>query len=206
MQSVLPKVAILENFLSQTDHDALLTFVLASRGSFSAAPVYERGRPSVRATQRDGLKLGGRDLPVMAPLIDRLKEEQETLFRGAGMKPAPVVRFETELAAYNDGGFFHEHIDTLTGGIKDEQGVEQARALSAVYYFYRRPRAFTGGRLRMWGYSDGEDRPHFDITPSDNALVAFPSFAMHEVLPVSCPSRNFEDSRFAVNCWLHCAI
>lgn len=206
MPSILPKVAIIEDFLSQGDHDALLSFVFANRGSFRAAPVYDLGRPSVNTTQRRGLKLGGRNLPVMAPLVERLKCEQEALFRQVGMKPAPVVEFETELAAYNDGGFFHEHIDTLTGSVKREQGIEQARALSAVYYFYRQPRAFAGGRLRMWGYSDGKDRPHFDITPSDNVLVAFPSFAMHEVLPISCPSGDYEDSRFAVNCWLHCKI
>jgi SM-20-related protein len=30
----------------------------------------------------------------------------------------------------------------------------------------------------------------------------FPSWVLHEVRPVSCPSKRFVDSRFAINCWL----
>jgi Rps23 Pro-64 3,4-dihydroxylase Tpa1-like proline 4-hydroxylase len=42
-----------------------------------------------------------------------------------------------------------------------------------------------------------------DIEPANDTLVFFPSWYPHEVLPVSCPSGRFEDSRFAINCWVH---
>jgi SM-20-related protein len=33
-------------------------------------------------------------------------------------------------------------------------------------------------------------------------LVVFPSRYLHEVLPVSCPSQTFADSRFTINGWV----
>jgi SM-20-related protein len=35
-----------------------------------------------------------------------------------------------------------------------------------------------------------------------NTFVVFPSWVLHEVLPVSCPTKQFIDSRFALNFWL----
>jgi Rps23 Pro-64 3,4-dihydroxylase Tpa1-like proline 4-hydroxylase len=73
--------------------------------------------------------------------------------------------------------------------------------LSGVYYFHRRPRAFTGGELRL--YAIGDPDRFVDIEPTHNTLLVFPSWAPHEVRPVSCPTGQFMDSRFAINCWLH---
>ena len=41
-----------------------------------------------------------------------------------------------------------------------------------------------------------------DIVPEFDSLVAFPSFARHEVERTSCPGNAFADSRFSVNLWL----
>lgn len=202
----MPRVGIVDNFLNQRDHDTLLSFVLENRAQFQNSQVYEQGRLSVESNHRQGLKLRVQNLEILRPFHIQLKAKQQFLFEQVGMRSEAVVRYESELAAYNDGGFFHEHIDTLTASIRTEQGARQARALSLVYYFFRQPKAFSGGQLRVWGFSDGENRPHIDVSPADNILVAFPSFAIHEVLPISCPSKNFNDSRFAVNCWLHCNI
>jgi Rps23 Pro-64 3,4-dihydroxylase Tpa1-like proline 4-hydroxylase len=40
------------------------------------------------------------------------------------------------------------------------------------------------------------------VEPNQNTLVAFPSWARHEVRRVDCSSRTFADYRFAVNIWL----
>jgi Rps23 Pro-64 3,4-dihydroxylase Tpa1-like proline 4-hydroxylase len=40
------------------------------------------------------------------------------------------------------------------------------------------------------------------IEPRNNSIVFFQSFYLHEVLPVSCPSKTFSDSRFTVNGWV----
>ena len=88
----------------------------------------------------------------------------------------------------------------------------QDRLLSAVYYFHREPKRFTGGQLRLHRSTPDDDpsdpepirnpADQIDIEPKRNSLLVFPSWASHEVLPVDCPSSRFEDHRFAVNIWL----
>jgi Rps23 Pro-64 3,4-dihydroxylase Tpa1-like proline 4-hydroxylase len=75
--------------------------------------------------------------------------------------------------------------------------------LSAVYYFHRMPKAFSGGCLRLHRIGARPGDIGMDVTPIDNSLVVFPSWAPHEVLPVRCLSGAFGDSRFAVNCWVY---
>ncbi|MBE9012911.1 2OG-Fe(II) oxygenase, partial [Pseudanabaenaceae cyanobacterium LEGE 13415] len=41
-----------------------------------------------------------------------------------------------------------------------------------------------------------------EIQPINNSIIFFPSHFLHEVLPVSCPSRQFADSRFTLNGWI----
>jgi Rps23 Pro-64 3,4-dihydroxylase Tpa1-like proline 4-hydroxylase len=48
------------------------------------------------------------------------------------------------------------------------------------------------------------DSPRFiDINPDTDAMVVFPSWLRHEVLPVHVPSGAWLDRRFTINCWLH---
>ena len=124
--------------------------------------------------------------------------------RGARAEPgggdAPLTAFEVsqvelELMAHGDGAFYKRHLDTQTGG-----DARSRRLVSGVYYFNHRPKAFSGGALRL--YAIGDDDRFIVIEPVHNSLLVFPSWAPHEVMPVSCPSKAFVDSRFAVNCWL----
>lgn len=79
--------------------------------------------------------------------------------------------------------------------------------LSAVYYFHALPKGFSGGQLRLFRFgadhtaAQSELANHVDLEPVRNSLIAFPSWAYHEVRPVSCPSGDFADFRFALNCW-----
>jgi hypothetical protein len=89
-------------------------------------------------------------------------------------------------------------IDTATGNGSD-------RMLSAVYYFYAEPKAFTGGALRLYSFGmDARDGNFTDVQPEQNMLLVFPSSWVHEVLPVSCPSKRFSDSRFNINLIAKC--
>ena len=45
-------------------------------------------------------------------------------------------------------------------------------------------------------------RPKIDIEPERDGLLAYPSWAGQKSLSVNCPSRRFEDHRFAMNVWL----
>ena len=125
----------------------------------------------------------------------RALELAPDLIAGLRLTPFEISKVELELVAHGDGAFYARHIDTAMSG-----SAEHVRVLSAVYYLHRQPRAFDGGALRL--YAIGDDSRFVDVEPASNTLVAFPSWAPHEVRPVSCPSGRFGDSRFAVNIWL----
>jgi len=202
-QMLLPPHQIFENFLTPAEHGSLLDFVLTNRERFAAATVYNDGVQVVSQSQRTSEKLAGGLGPLKDMFLDRVKENVSAMFGGAGIQEKPVVRYETELVAHRDGGRFGRHIDTLTGANKRDDDSPGYRTVSCVYYFYRQPRAFTGGQLRLFTFGSDD---HVDIEPLENAFLVFPSFAAHEVRPVTCPSGVFEDSRFSVNCWLHCSV
>ena len=108
------------------------------------------------------------------------------------------------LNVHNDGDFYRAHQDTSTE-------FSPRRLLTFVYYLHRTPRPFDGGELRVldvalplhtatagkWDESTWRDWP-----PEHDSIVFFRPTAWHEVRPVSCPSRQHADSRFAVNGWL----
>jgi SM-20-related protein len=95
------------------------------------------------------------------------------------------------------------------GPLRRDLGADSGedRILSAVYYFYREPKAFFGGALRLYRLNlrpstiSAHTNDFIDVEPLQNSLVAFPSWTTHEVRPVSCPTGNFSDYRFALNCW-----
>ncbi|MBY4893893.1 2OG-Fe(II) oxygenase [Rhodobacteraceae bacterium N5(2021)] len=102
--------------------------------------------------------------------------------------------FEIGAALHQDGGFFKRHIDTRT-----KMPDETDRYISAVYYMCRMPQRFTGGQFRLHSLIGGG---YQDFEATNNALMVFPSFAPHEVLPISVPSGRAEDGRFSINCWV----
>ncbi len=101
--------------------------------------------------------------------------------------------------AHGDGAFYKRRIDTLTDRYGD---LDRIRVLSGVYYFNAEPKAFSGGALRLYAIGGKPDENFVNVEPLNNWLLVFPSWAPHEVMPISCPSRRFVDSRFAVNCWI----
>ena len=119
------------------------------------------------------------------------------MFEHLGYKLFDPARIELEMVAHGDGAFFLRHADTV---IRRE--MTSYRAISAVYYFHRLPKSFSGGVLRL--HSIGSKEGSFvDIEPTNDRLIFFPSWFPHEVTPVICPSGRFEDSRFSINCWIY---
>jgi SM-20-related protein len=114
--------------------------------------------------------------------------------------PPFAHRIEAALVAYTNGCFVRTHVDTAYGDAREPTD----RVLTAVYYFHREPKAFAGGELRLYplGAPGSGPRPFAELVPAQNSLVAFGSWAPHEVMPVSVPSERWEDSRFAVNFWV----
>jgi SM-20-related protein len=112
-----------------------------------------------------------------------------------------VSRVEVQLTASNDGEYFKVHNDNTHQALV-------TREITFVYFFHREPKAFTGGELRIydsrWENGRYVAANNFEtIVPEQNQVIFFPSFLMHEVAPVNCPTRSFIDGRFTLNGWIH---
>lgn len=112
----------------------------------------------------------------------------------------PIAKVEMQLTAHNDGCFYKVHNDA---------GSEKTatREFTYVYYFNNTPQQYSGGELRLYDTQLQGDavigHDNFKtIEPANNTIVFFNSRCRHEVMPVSCPSQQFEDSRFTLNGWI----
>jgi SM-20-related protein len=134
-----------------------------------------------------------------AELRQRILHMVPTFIRDLSVTPFEPSALSIEVASHNDGAFYKRHVDTFVAYERENAD----RLLSAVYYFYSAPKGFSGGALRLHSLFESEQEDGFiDVEPNQNSLVVFPSWMPHEVLPISCPSKRFSDSRFAINCWI----
>jgi Rps23 Pro-64 3,4-dihydroxylase Tpa1-like proline 4-hydroxylase len=111
-----------------------------------------------------------------------------------------VGNIDCQITASVDGSYFKVHTDA-----DDNQMIK--RQLTYVYYFNREPKGFSGGELRIY-----DDRirngklaatDSFQVVePRHNSIVFFQAAVMHEVMPVTVPSKAFHDARFTVNGWV----
>ena len=194
------------NWLGPEMLQRLLDFAQKQRDCFFQTEVgykKEDGRVdlNVRRSSRI-IALGG----LKEELQTNLRTILPTMFQRLGAEPFEPSKFEVEMVAHGDGAFFTEHRDTA---IESEDSIEgqkfvARRIISAVYYFHRLPKSFSGGVLRIYALAGSKKSSELvEIEPVNDTLVFFPSWFPHEVLPVSCPSGRFEDSRFAINYWVH---
>nr|WP_256386659.1 2OG-Fe(II) oxygenase [Hydrocoleum sp. CS-953] len=105
-----------------------------------------------------------------------------------------------QLTAHNDGCFYTIHSDANTE-------MTATREMTYVYYFYQEPKSFSGGELVIYetkveGNNLSKHNDFKVIEPRNNSIIFFPSRYLHEVLPVSCPTKAFENSRFTFNGWI----
>ena len=199
--SLLPREVMIDSFLQPALHGELLRYVMANARRFEPAKIASNDGGRIDERLRRGLKW--RDLgPLRAPLEGIFRAAAPALARDTGAQLPPSLSLELELTACGDAAHFVPHIDIPVGPERKlvSGGDGTDRLLSAVLYFHRWPKGFGGGELRLlpWGEDDEGWR---DIEPKDNRLVVFPSWARHEVRPVSCPSGRFEDYRFGLSCW-----
>jgi SM-20-related protein len=201
-RTCMPPYARYRDFLDSITHASLLAWTMENEAKFEPSSVLStfvqddnKPDPTLRTSLRAS-DFG----PMKALFRQRLLNFLPTLIGDLRVTPFEPSDVELELVANNDGAFFKRHIDTFMGDARKASD----RVLSAVYYYHAEPKAFSGGALRLYDFSSKEAEGNFtDVQPEQNTLLVFPSWASHEVLPVTCPSRRFSDSRFNVNCWVH---
>ena len=207
----LPPYAQFFDFMSESDQSRLLDWALSNAGRFKPATV-TKGRidSKGRLDPESRIALTTRELASVEPLVRQpLLDVLDDAIARTGTGGSRPTSLELEIAAHGDGAHFAPHLDIPIGAkrkpLASEPGFD--RIISAVYYFYAEPRAFSGGSLRLYRFGcepqeNGADANNYvDIEPVQNSLVVFPSWATHEVRRVSCPSGDFRDYRFALNCW-----
>ena len=191
-----PRFAVVEDFLSPDEHADMLAYALTHQEQFEPGTVAAQ-----RTSHRENLVSMQFAASAHATLLaNRLLTWFPVLTKQLEQPCFALDAVESQLTAGNDGHYYRLHNDS-------GHGETNPRRLSCVYYFFRDPKAFEGGELRLYDTErQGEEtRPSKTfraIEPVSNRLVVFPSDAFHEVRPVSCLSGAFADSRFAVTTWL----
>src|SRR5689334_2469701 len=189
---------VMEEFLSPEHHAEVVKLALAAESRF------QRSTTAGGSGRRRSSRVLTENAPITDIVIPRLNQVVSDVAwrlhveRAANASGAPGV--ECQVTAHNDGDFYNMHNDSGAAGLEQ-------RTISYVYYFQSRPQAFRGGELRLYevAVKDGvyvAGDQHWLVKPKDNSAVFFPSHTMHEVLPVSCSSKQFADSRFTVNGWI----
>ena len=200
----LPPFGLVREFLGPEAVEQLLAYAQSNEHLFQESTVgYKEGREVNRKQRCSSVLRGGvlrenGDFPTR--LEARLSQMMPAMIERLGKTPFVPHQFEIEMVAHGDGAFFTQHVDLAT----DDRQLESDRVISCVYYFHAVPKAFSGGVLRLHSLgASGRPGTFVDIEPLSDTMVYFPSWFPHEVLPVSCPSGCFIDSRFAINCWIH---
>jgi SM-20-related protein len=192
-----PGYAVIDDFLGVDEHQDMLALALRDRSRFEAGTV----EGSVHPGRRNSVILTFGETAHATLIANRLLVWFPLLAQALGEPVFPLQQIESQLTASNDGDFYSSHLDSSVRTI-------DGRAIACVYYFFRQPKGFTGGALRL--YDTIEEAGQFrqaesfqEIEPVSNRLVVFTSRTFHELRPTRCPSKDFADSRFAVTTWLH---
>lgn len=184
----------IDNLLTLTEKNQLLDYVLSQESAFVSSSTSTN-----QADYRQSLIL--HSFPEFSKfMVNRIHAIMPDVIRKLGIPFFSISQIETQLTAHNHNNYYKVH--------NDNGSPETAtRELTYVYYFYCEPKPFSGGELLIY---DSKIENNFyvqaesfkKVEPRNNSIVFFPSRYLHEVLPVSCPSQAFADSRFTINGWV----
>ena len=186
--------ALIDDFLSASQLNDLLRYTINKQPDFlpttnsASDPNYRRSFYLAHFPEFSDL------------MVNLVRKISPQIIKHLDIKDFAIGQIESQMTAHNHGNYYKVHNDN---GSPDCA----SRILTYVYYYYREPKSFTGGELVIYdskienGYSVAADSRKV-IQPTNNTIIFFPSHCMHEVLPVSCPSEYFADSRFTINGWV----
>ena len=186
----------LNNFLSPEENQIVIETAIQQRDQ------YIESTTTTKADKyRQSYVLFSQYFPELSALIQSkiLAVLPEILIK-LNFRPFEISEIEVQLTAHNDGCYYKIHNDA--GSEKTA-----SRQITYVYYFYQEPKAFSGGELKIYdtelqGTGVTTHPKYKTITPTNNSIIFFNSRSRHEVIPVICPSKLFQHSRFTVNGWI----
>jgi SM-20-related protein len=191
---LISRYAQIDNFLTTAEKNKLIKYVLAKESQFVSTSTSTNAEDYRRSMVLHSF-------PEFSTLmVNRIKAILPDVLRKLNLTSFAIGEIESQLTMHNDNNFYKLHNDS---GSPDTA----SRFFTYVYYFNREPKAFSGGELLIY---DSKIENNFyvaadsfrTVEPRNNSIVFFLSRYMHEVLPVSCPSKAFADSRFTINGWV----
>ncbi|MEG4419368.1 2OG-Fe(II) oxygenase [Microcoleus sp. LAD1_D5] len=191
---LISRYAQIDNFLTPAEKNKLIKYVLAKESEFVSTSTSTNAEDYRRSMVLHSF-------PEFSELmVNRIKAILPDVLQKLNIPSFPLGEIEAQLTMHNDNNFYKLHNDS---GSPDTA----SRFFTYVYYFYREPKAFSGGELQIY---DSKIENNFyvaaetfrTVEPRNNSIVFFLSRYMHEVLRVSCPSKAFADSRFTINGWV----
>ncbi|MEG4343474.1 2OG-Fe(II) oxygenase [Microcoleus sp. A003_D6] len=191
---LISRYAQIDNFLTPAEKNKLIKYVLAKESEFVTTSTSTNAEDYRRSMVLHSF-------PEFSELmVNRIKAILPDVLQKLNLPSFSLGDIEAQLTMHNDNNFYKLHNDS---GSPDTA----TRFFTYVYYFYREPKAFSGGELQIY---DSKVENNFyvaaetfrTVEPRNNSIVFFLSRYMHEVLRVSCPSKAFADSRFTINGWV----
>ncbi|MEG4025859.1 2OG-Fe(II) oxygenase [Microcoleus sp. S13C4] len=191
---LISRYAQIDNFLTPAEKNKLIKYVLAKESEFVSTSTSTNAEDYRRSMVLHSF-------PEFSELmVNRIKAILPDVLKSLNIPSFPLGEIEAQLTMHNDNNFYKLHNDS---GSPDTA----SRFFTYVYYFYREPKAFSGGELQIYDSKIENnfyvaDKTFRTVEPRNNSIVFFLSRYMHEVLRVSCPSKAFADSRFTINGWV----
>jgi SM-20-related protein len=192
---ILPSSYVqIDNFFKPKEYKRLLEYVLKKESAFV---------PTSTSTNDENYRRSMvlYSFPEFSELIfKKIQAMIPDVISKLGLPPFSITQIESQMTSHNDGNYYKIHNDN---GSPDTA----TRELTYVYYFYQEPKPFSGGELLIYDSKISNNlyvkaETFKTVEPRNNSIVFFLSRYMHEVLPVSCPSKAFADSRFTINGWV----
>lgn len=189
-------IVIVDGFLGAAQAQHLLRFAVANEPRFQTSKVALRHDGIVDESRRVSRVCSDID-SVMPSIEPEIRKLVDGAMPELGIVNVDSYLLEAELAWSGNGSFFKMHTDTL-------RYRSSHRVMTLVYYFHSRPKAFSGGHLRLYGIgADADSDACHEIEPRCDRAVLFPSWFPHEVCLVRSDTSAFEEGRFAITVWIH---
>jgi SM-20-related protein len=194
------RFSLFEEFLSPDEYRALLDFAITHEGAFSVGKVQSEDGGRTDYEHRRSRVLFN-VCPFDSIVAERLRHFFPRIIGSLGMEPFQITQIEPQLTASNDGDYYDLHSDDSLPSVS-------RRTITYVLFVFGEPQKFSGGILRLYNTRryGNQWTPYgtcIEIKPRPNMMVFFPSFLLHEIVPVHCPTHAFRDSRFTLNGWIH---
>jgi len=184
----------IDGFLSDAEVAWLMQLTFAAESRFVRSRVSD-----ARDDYRHSLMLGAPH-EVWQLMTGKIKAAMPEVMPKLRLGSFPIGNIDCQITASVDGSYFKAHTDAGSNETYKRQ-------FTYVYYFNREPKGFAGGELRLYDDTIRNGKlaatDSFQVVePRHNSIVFFQAAVMHEVMPVSMPSKQFRDARFTVNGWI----